>query len=72
MVGLGWSQASVILDYYLFIIMFRSYNYSMRLVVASSRGSIDIDLDDLSYEVHYHAVGVFSCALSEECLLTSR
>jgi hypothetical protein len=49
MVGLCWSQASVILDYYLYIIMFRSYNYSMRLVVASSRGSIEIDLDDLSY-----------------------
>jgi hypothetical protein len=35
--------------------MFRSYNYGMRLVVASSRGSIDIDLDDLS-------LGALSCS----------
>jgi hypothetical protein len=49
----GWSllEPSLLGDTQLLplIIMFRSYNYRMRLIVASSRGSIDIDLDALSY-----------------------
>jgi len=37
MVGLWWSQALVILNYYLWSsLLFCSYNYRMRLVVASS------------------------------------
>ena len=55
----GWSllEPSLLGDTQLLplIIMFRSYNYGMRLVVASSRGSIDIDLDDLS-------LGALSCS----------